>query len=334
MGRNRLHYDTTRINRPTTPTTSTAFVLRVDAARASSPSSRTPRVMARLAPSPRPRAYRRVARASPRRAIVASSRAPPPRTCADAARDARATIRALRDAPDAPRRARVELPLPSIDVGADDVVYLGSHGQAADWSGGMAQRFRATRALLERALFDGYASEYLGLLHRDAEGVGLWTLRANAASDEAFAVVVTHVSDVTFEYFLKLLAGDYGETKSKIVVAVNAFWTGRGEEVGQPWEFGLKKAARACLTKDAWEKVYVCRRTRTAAGVEGTLARRWPGPFVLFCADGSAVVKEWVDEPSDREMAEALNAHAGVMDAVGFHRNAADASRDDDVVAR
>lgn len=48
--------------------------------------------------------------------------------------------------------------------------------------------------------------------------------------------------------------------------------------------------------------------------------------------DGSEVVKEWVDEPSNREMAEALNAHAGVMDAVGFNRNAADTSRDDDVI--
>ena len=202
---------------------------------------------------------------------------------------------------------------------------------------GWRSGFAATRsALLERgASSTGTRASTSGFSTRDAEGVGLWTLRANARErTRPFAVVVTHVSDVTFEYFLKLLAGDYGETKSKIVVAVNAFWTGRGEEVGQPWEFGLKKAARACLTKDAWEKVYVCRRTRTAAGVEGTLARRWPGPFVLFCADGSAVVKEWVDEPSDREMAEALNAHAGVMDAVGFHRNAADASRDDDVVAR
>ena len=122
--------------------------------------------MARRASSPR---------APARRAIVAHARAPPPRTCADAARDARATFRALRDADAAPRRARVELPLPSIDVGTDDVVYLGLHGQAADWSGGMAQRFRATRALLERDAFDGYASEYHGRLDRDAEGVGLWS---------------------------------------------------------------------------------------------------------------------------------------------------------------
>ena len=299
------------------------------ARRASSPRARVPRGVAR---APARRAIVARARAPARRAIVASSRAPPPRTCADAARDARATFRALRDAAAAPRRARVELPLPSIDVGTDDVVYLGLHGQAADWSGGMAQRFRATRALLERDAFDGYASEYHGRLDRDAEGVGLWSLRANDASDEAFAVVVTHVSDVTFGYFLKLLAGEHGEVESKIVVAVNAFWTGRGEEVGQPWEFGLKKAARACLTTDAWEKVYACRRTRSAAGAEGTLVRRWPGRWYLWNDDGSEVVKEWVDEPSNREMAEALNAHAGVMDAVGFNRNAADTSRDDDVI--
>ena len=207
------------------------------ARRAASPRARVPRGVAR---APARRAIVAHARAPARRARVASSRAPPPRTCADAARDARATFRALRDADAAPRRARVELPLPSIDVGTDDVVYLGLHGQAADWSGGMAQRFRATRALLERDAFDGYASEYHGRLDRDAEGVGLWSLRANDASDEAFAGVVTHVSDVTFGYFLKLLAGEHGEVESKIVVAVNAFWTGRGEEVGPPWEFGLK----------------------------------------------------------------------------------------------
>jgi hypothetical protein len=52
----------------------------------------------------------------------------------------------------------------------------------------------------------------------------------------------------------------------------------------------------------------------------------------LWNDDGSKVVKEWVDEPSNREMAEALNEHEGVREAAGFNRNAGDTSRDDDVV--
>ena len=100
------------------------------------------------ASSPRARVPRGVARAPARRAIVARARAParrairrvvPPRHRLGRARTPRGT-RARRFARSAtptppPRRARVELPLPSIDVGTDDVVYLGLHGQAADWSG-------------------------------------------------------------------------------------------------------------------------------------------------------------------------------------------------------
>ena len=172
IGRNRLHYETTRINRPTTPATSTAFVLRVDAARASSPR----RVR---------RASWRVRASSPRARVPRASRAPH-RVARSSRRPARRRLGRARTprGTRARRFARSATPTPRLDARAsssrsrrstsatDDVVYLGLHGQAADWSGGMAQRFRATRALLERDAFDGYASEYLGLLHRDAEGVG------------------------------------------------------------------------------------------------------------------------------------------------------------------
>jgi hypothetical protein len=51
-----------------------------------------------------------------------------------------------------PRRVRVELPLPPADLDTDDVLFLGLWGQAADWSGGMQQRFRVTRRYVEEML--------------------------------------------------------------------------------------------------------------------------------------------------------------------------------------
>ena len=230
---------------------------------------------------------------------------------------------------------RVELPLPSIDLGTDDLVYVGLHGQASDWSGGMRQRYRATRGLLERHVFDGYAFDYHGLLDADADGMGLWSLGD-------FAVVTTHPSDTTFAYFERLLSGEYGgggrvgedAADAKMLVVVNAFWSGKGENVGQPWEFGLRRRAKELLSDERgdFEKIYACRRTRSASGVEGTLLKEWPGPWRLFDADGARVVGEWDDEPSNRVIAETLNAAAGVDESAGFHRNAADTSRDDDCI--
>jgi hypothetical protein len=266
--------------------------------------------------------------------------APPPTTCAAAAEEARSVIRTLRDAllndesqQTATRKIRIELPLPSLDLGGDRIAYLGLHGQAADWSGGMEQRYRVTRKLIEEHALAGYDYTYHGLLDRDAEGMGLWT-----CGD--FMTMTTHPSDTTFGYFLKLLNGEYGglekirDDPTHLVVVVNAFWSGKGESVGQPWEFGLKKAARETLGGDSgdWEKAYSCRRARSAAGVEGTLIRRWPGAWRLFDADGYDVVREWDEEPSNREIAEALNDYAGRPEAAGFNRAAADTSRDDDVI--
>lgn len=232
-----------------------------------------------------------------------------------------------------PRRVRVELPLPRADAqdgDEDAIVYLGVHGQAADWSGGMAQRLRVTKRLIENDMLDGYndSTEYLGLLDRDADGMGVWKVGSSMTC-------VTHPSDTTMEYLVKLARGDYGKTvteKSHILVVVNAFWSGNGESVGQPWEFQLKRDAKALLSEWSWEKVYACRRTRSAAGVEGTLVRRYPGRWMLFNANGSSVVREWDDEPSNREIAESLNEDAGRPEAVGWNRDAANTSRDDDVI--
>jgi len=265
----------------------------------------------------------------------------PPTTCAEAASRARVSFRRLRDArardPVTRRtlsRVRVELPLPSIDLGTDALAYAGLHGQASDWSGGMAQRYRETRRLLEEHAFDGYDATYHGLLDRDAEGMGLWSLGD-------FATVTTHPSDTTFEFFERLVSGKYGgrfdgedegASSSRLLIVVNAFWSGKGENVGQPWEFGLRRRAKELLSRGDFEKIYACRRARSASGVEGTLLREWPGPWRLFDANGERVVGEWDDEPSNRVIAETLNDAAGVDESVGFHRNAADTSRDDDCI--
>ena len=108
-----------------------------------------------------------------------------------------------------PRRVRVELPLPA-DRDTDDLVYLGLHGQAADWSGGMQQRFRVTKGYVEDAMLDGYDHEYLGLLDRDADGMGVWRVGENMTA-------VAHPSDVTVGFFLRLLRGEYGDARPRPV---------------------------------------------------------------------------------------------------------------------
>jgi hypothetical protein len=133
----------------------------------------------------------------------------------------------------------------------DELLFLGLHGQAADWSGGMGQRFRVTKGIVEDSLLDGkgvthtwmatlielmnsslssdpsafseivakasssinqailfqcttrsllagYEHEYLGLLDRDADGMGVWKCGENMT-------ITTHAADTTMSFFLALL---------------------------------------------------------------------------------------------------------------------------------
>ena len=256
-------------------------------------------------------------------------------------------IRLLREAAarnePCPRRVRVELPLPLADLDSDALAFAGLHGQASDWSGGIDQRFRVTKGLIDAFVLDGYENEYLGLLDRDADGMGVWKIGGSNSGGAHDATLVTHPSDTTAGFFLKLLDGAYGARVAEcdhLVIVVNAFWSGSGERVGQPWEFALRRRAREVLSvkpdektgRNNWEKVYCARRCRSAAGVEGTLRRAWPGSWRLFDAEGVRVVLEAETEPSNRAIAEALNADADVGDAAGYNRDAADTSRDDDVI--
>ena len=263
----------------------------------------------------------------------------PPRTCSEAAIEARNVLRKLREQQQqqqqqakksrTTKRLRVELPLPREDKG-DDIVWLGLHGQASDWSGGMSERFAKTKVVVETML-SGYEYKYLGLLDKDAEGMGLWT----ATEDMS---VVTMPSDTTMQYFVNLLKGAYGarvvDEREHFLLVVNGFWSGSGERCGQPWQLRLRREAKELLSTEGnrWEKVYSCRRARSAAGVEGTLVRRYPEPWSLFDARGVRLLKQWRDEPSNREIAETLNVKAGRREAVGFNKDAVETSRDDDIV--
>jgi hypothetical protein len=63
-----------------------------------------------------------------------------------------------------------------------------------------------------------------------------------------------------------------------------------------------------------------------------TPRRSWPEPWQLFNDRGVAMVLECEAEPSNREVAEALNEAAGVKEVAGFNRKAVNISRDDDVI--
>jgi len=245
----------------------------------------------------------------------------PPQSCTAAAAEARSVLRALREEAAtaaenqssdktaglaARLRVRVELPLPPADVDTDEVLFLGLWGQAADWSGGMQQRFRVTRAYVEEML-DGYDPEFLGVLEEPSDGVGVWRCER--------MTVVTHVADATARALMALCQGDYGSSvlePDHLMVVVNAFWTEGGGAVGQPWEVSLRREARVLLSSEegSWDKVYCLRAVRSAAGVDGTLWRKWPGPWRLLDSSGSLLL-ETSREPSIQDIASTLNGAAG-----------------------
>ena len=79
----------------------------------------------------------------------------------------------------APKKVRIEIPLPNVAIGGDELVYNGLHGQGSDWSGGIEQRWRVTKKILEKKMFDGYDYTFEGLLDRDADGMAIWTVGQN-----------------------------------------------------------------------------------------------------------------------------------------------------------
>lgn len=209
-----------------------------------------------------------------------------------------------------PRRVRVELPLPPADLDTDDVLFLGLWGQAADWSGGMQQRFRVTRRYVEEML-NGYDPQFLGMLEEPSDGIGVWRCDRMTA--------LTHVADATVGALMSLCQGKYGDSvlePGHLLVVVNSFWTEGGGKVGQPWEVALRREARELLGGGDWEKVYCLRAVRSAAGVDGTLWRKWPGPWHLIDSQGN-VVSETTSEPSIQDIAAVLNNSATELGEAG-----------------
>jgi hypothetical protein len=86
----------------------------------------------------------------------------------------------------------------------------------SDWPGGVQQRFRWLRPLVE-VLLEGYGPQFLGMLESPADGVGAW----HAAGG---ITVVGGVTNATFGLFARLAAGEFGGgvlQRGHLLVAVN-----------------------------------------------------------------------------------------------------------------
>lgn len=178
----------------------------------------------------------RVPRSLPRYTVTHASIPSPPKTCTEAAMEARSVLRRFREAsrnavappPSAPLRLTVQLPVPSPSGREDDFVRPFDEGE---WPGGIQQRFRALRPLIERML-EGYSAEFVGMLESPADGIGVW------AAMEGTSTVVANVSNATFSPFARLCAGEFGSRvldPGHLLVAVNPSWT-TSADIGQLWQ--------------------------------------------------------------------------------------------------
>lgn len=246
----------------------------------------------------------------------------PPRTCSAAVSEARSALRRYREstagtAPTTPgpRRVTFYLPQPSPESG-DDLIRPFDEGE---YPGGVRQRFRGLRPLVE-SLLEGYGSpEFLGMLESPADGIGCWT-----ACDGGITLA-TLVTNATFNPFARLCAGDFGARvldPGHLIAVVNPSWT-TSKDVGQLWDRKLKAAAAALIDDStAWTAVYHLEDIRTAAGALGLLERSFPGPWRLYPATveeegdaegalvAEAAVLETAERPSREEIIAALNEAA------------------------
>ena len=137
------------------------------------------------------------------------------------------------------------------------------------FAGGMRQRFaEATQPIVADGLLEGVSDvSYHGVLESQADGMGVWSRRDDFT-------LVTHVGDQTFDVFLKLLRGEFGERvmrQDHAIVLVNPYFT-KGDNVGQPWDVKLREAAREELDDAPWITAYAHLPFRTAGSSRlGTL---------------------------------------------------------------
>lgn len=176
-------------------------------------------------------------------------------------------------------RLTIRLPLPSPSR-KDDAL---TNFDESDWPGGIQQRFRRLRPLIE-GMLTGYEPEFVGMLESPADGMGVW----RAAGGDV--TVVAQVGNQNFAPFARLCAGEFGGKvlqPGHTLVVVNPTWT-RSTDIGQLWDRKLKAAAAGLIDDpSAWLPLYYLSDTRTAKGATGVLFRSWPHPWSLYSTCGA-----------------------------------------------
>ena len=140
----------------------------------------------------------------------------------------------------------------------------------------------------------------LKLLDKDADGMGLWT----ATED---MTVVAHRERYDHAVLRELVAKEYeGRERPTFLVVVNGFWSGNGESwttVAVPT--AKKRKSRTAGGKCTLVDVQIRRRHRRHFS-----SRRYRAVDAIR-ARGVHLLKQWQDEPSNREIAETLNNGVG-----------------------
>lgn len=184
-----------------------------------------------------------------------------------------------------------------------------------DWPGGIVQRFRALRPLIDATL-DGYDPQFLGMLEDPADGMGCWSIGSDTT-------VVGLITNATFANFAKLCQGGYGSRPLQAghtLVAVNPDWT-RPEGIGQFWDRKLKAAAEDVLSSP-WDVLYSCQMVRTSRGKGyGLLVGSYGLGWHLWSADEdtSSSVRDpcilWsLTRPEQADLVAAVNEAAAAND--------------------
>ena len=219
-----------------------------------------------------------------------TSSSQPPRTCSDAVAEARGALRRFRDASrqsppttptlqplSPPYRLTLHLPLPSPSYPKGDNDLIREFDES-EWPGGIQQKFRALRPLIE-SLVDGFGSpQFVGMLESPADGIGVWTLFNGGAT------LATLVTNATFSPFARLCSGDFGARVLEdrhVLLVVNPSWTA-SKDIGQFWDKELKRKAAQIIDDTEWTALHHFEDVRTAKGATGILYRNYPDAWRVF----------------------------------------------------
>lgn len=229
---------------------------------------------------------------SPRRLCICSASPFPPTTCLQAVSEARAALRRYREASKESKanlnanstadpsstegnqkpllsttknRLTVNIPVPSPSYTNDDLFRAFDEGE---WPGGIQQRFRALRPLVEKFIDSFGSPSFIGMLESPADGIGAWTAFNGSAT------ILTFVNNATFAPFVRLCQGDFCNKildPDHLLLVINPNWT-TSKDIGQLWDRDLKaKAAYLIDDPNLWLPLYHLEDLRTAAGSLGVL---------------------------------------------------------------